>query len=169
MILQTLTAKGTETKPKVEPESSTASNQHKSSNLDICHKGDLIIPEQATVSACTDSNEQDGDDDEEMDAITNSKDFVETCLICLEKYKDGDEISWSHNPKCAHVFHRNCIMEWLMSHEECPCCRQGFLSFSDDGEGKLPNNSISNNESPRILTRRPNSPLGDAGDSSTHN
>lgn len=57
-----------------------------------------------------------------------------TCAICLSEYEDGDEISWSHNPNCSHFFHRSCIAEWLLSHEECPCCRFDFLRFDDDDE-----------------------------------
>jgi hypothetical protein len=57
-----------------------------------------------------------------------------TCAICLSEYEDGDEISWSHNPNCPHFFHRTCIAEWLLSHEECPCCRFDFLRFDDDDE-----------------------------------
>jgi hypothetical protein len=66
-------------------------------------------------------------EDEEDDPKT-------TCAICLSEYEDGDEISWSHNPNCPHFFHRTCIAEWLLSHEECPCCRFDFLRFDDDDE-----------------------------------
>lgn len=52
------------------------------------------------------------------------------CPICLEEYKDGDEICWSHSEACEHVFHRNCIFEWLVRHDECPICRQNFLSLN---------------------------------------
>lgn len=55
----------------------------------------------------------------------------EPCAICLTEYSEGDEICWSHNAECHHVFHRECIIEWLLQHEECPCCRHDFLNVAD--------------------------------------
>ena len=74
---------------------------------------------------------------------------IEPCAICLADYEDGDEICWSHNDKCPHMFHRSCIQEWLLTHEECPCCRQDFLCLwgDEDYEGRTmlmhnPNNNV---------------------------
>jgi len=50
-----------------------------------------------------------------------------SCAICIQKYKDGDDICWSRNDKCHHVYHLNCMVEWLMRHDDCPMCRQVFL------------------------------------------
>jgi hypothetical protein len=49
------------------------------------------------------------------------------CSICLCPYNKGDEVSWSTNPFCPHEYHRLCIQHWLISHEECPMCRNVFL------------------------------------------
>ena len=35
------------------------------------------------------------------------------CPICLSAFAVDDEISWSHNPHCSHVFHTACIHAWL--------------------------------------------------------
>jgi hypothetical protein len=58
----------------------------------------------------------------------------ECCAICLSDYQDGDVIGWSHNKNCKHIFHRECISEWLLTHEECPCCRHYYLFFMEDGD-----------------------------------
>lgn len=74
------------------------------------HKGDLIFKFSNT---------------------TNDGGVAPTCAICLTEYQDGDEICWSHNNRCYHVFHRDCILEWLLRQDECPCCRLNFLSLGD--------------------------------------
>mmetsp|Transcript_14170 Transcript_14170/g.39052 ORF Transcript_14170/g.39052 Transcript_14170/m.39052 type:complete len:246 (-) Transcript_14170:162-899(-) len=62
------------------------------------------------------------------------------CTICLEAFEAGQNIIFSTNPNCSHVFHEQCIMEHLMRFEAeenqdsespkgalCPCCRRVFM------------------------------------------
>jgi len=72
------------------------------------------------------------------------------CAICLDSYSTSDIVCWSSNPCCSHVFHRNCILNWLVAlnrrpinateHDDadvdksvdrlrltCPCCRVPFI------------------------------------------
>ena len=65
------------------------------------------------------------------DVIVIENDGSTSCAICLIDYKEGDVASSSNNRACQHVFHRDCIFSWLKSHDECPCCRQDYLAFSD--------------------------------------
>lgn len=55
-----------------------------------------------------------------------------TCAICLVSYSPGDAATWASNPQCVHVFHRDCIAEWLLKKDEplCPCCRREFVPAS---------------------------------------
>lgn len=65
--------------------------------------------------------------DEEEAGGDNSK----ACAICLDEYAEGDDVCASFNRRCKHVFHRSCIIDWLMSDDTCPCCRQNFIAFHD--------------------------------------
>jgi len=54
------------------------------------------------------------------------------CAICLSGYEPGTEIVWSSNRQCSHVFHQDCIRQWLIKLPQregpiCPCCRRDFL------------------------------------------
>ena len=62
----------------------------------------------------------------------------EHCAICLGRHKAGEEIGLSHNQKCSHSYHRECISEWLLEHDDCPFCRNSFLEFDDNHEESSP-------------------------------
>ncbi|KAG7370985.1 ring finger domain containing protein [Nitzschia inconspicua] len=50
----------------------------------------------------------------------------DSCSICLEDFKHGDEICESRN--CRHKFHMNdCMCRWLLGHDECPICRRDYI------------------------------------------
>ena len=44
----------------------------------------------------------------------------EECSICLEKYKDNDNII---NLECNHKYHYGCINQWFCKEMTCPNCR----------------------------------------------
>ena len=69
-----------------------------------------------------------------------------SCAICLLSYTPGCYITWASNDECLHVFHRDCILMWLLKKEEpvCPCCRRDFVpnsvlnrdeNYTSDGGG----------------------------------
>ncbi|KAM6600439.1 hypothetical protein CsatA_020048 [Cannabis sativa] len=48
----------------------------------------------------------------------------ETCSICLEKISSfGDCSSKGVEMPCSHVFHKDCIVQWLEISHLCPLCR----------------------------------------------
>lgn len=59
----------------------------------------------------------------------SKEDVVETsddscnghCAVCLTSIDVGDEC---RELLCQHVFHKDCIDEWLIKSRECPMCRQ---------------------------------------------
>ncbi|RAL11589.1 RING-H2 finger protein [Aspergillus homomorphus CBS 101889] len=57
----------------------------------------------------------------------------ERCLICLSDYEVADELRQLN--KCEHLFHRDCIDQWLTTgRNSCPLCRgQGVAETSSNG------------------------------------
>jgi len=50
-----------------------------------------------------------------------------SCSICLEPYREGDDICWSQNENCYHAYHQDCILDWLMQNDDCPLCRADYF------------------------------------------
>ena len=63
------------------------------------------------------------------------------CPICLEPYKPGDEVCWSTNEDCPHSFHLDCMMKWLMTHDDCPLCRADYLNVKKEETSTDPANN----------------------------
>ena len=57
-----------------------------------------------------------------------------SCPICNELYQEGDEVCWSRNYDCAHAFHLDCKVIYLMNTDECLLCRNNFLKGIDTSE-----------------------------------
>ena len=86
------------------------------------------------------SSAMDQDETESSEAI----DFSSCCIICLEPFEVGQTVMWAKESTsgengadiedalqertCRHVFHDECLMEWLVHsnvyHDDCPSCRQ---------------------------------------------
>ncbi|CAK9168889.1 unnamed protein product [Ilex paraguariensis] len=45
---------------------------------------------------------------------------VDPCPICLEEFLVGTAVG---KTPCSHVFHRDCLLNWLSSNNSCPLCR----------------------------------------------
>ncbi len=43
------------------------------------------------------------------------------CSICLEEYRSDDRVAVL---PCNHVFHLNCVRDWVGMHNNCPLCRR---------------------------------------------
>lgn len=52
---------------------------------------------------------------------TESSNTSVDCAICLESVEDGDFCR--ELPDCKHLFHANCIDNWLTKVPNCPICR----------------------------------------------
>jgi hypothetical protein len=53
------------------------------------------------------------------------------CAICLGQFKPQQLVCESNNSSCQHVFHKDCMVDWLMKNHDncstCPICRAKYL------------------------------------------
>lgn len=61
----------------------------------------------------------------DMDKNIFSTDDTPSCAICLENYKETDNI---RRLGCTHFYHLECIDNWLLNSQLCPICKQDIKS-----------------------------------------
>lgn len=59
--------------------------------------------------------------------VMGSRSIDPECTICLEKFSTGNSISWPKYGDCDHIYHTECITEWLAMHDDCPLCRVAII------------------------------------------
>ncbi|TKY52195.1 E3 ubiquitin-protein ligase ATL6 [Spatholobus suberectus] len=58
------------------------------------------------------------------------------CAVCLCEFEETETLRLI--PKCDHVFHPDCIDEWLASHTTCPVCRANLVPQPGDAPRGIP-------------------------------
>ncbi|KAJ6002381.1 hypothetical protein N7451_004928 [Penicillium sp. IBT 35674x] len=65
----------------------------------------------------------------------------ERCLICLSDYEVAEEVR--ELVKCKHVFHRDCIDQWLTTgRNSCPLCRGEGVDETPSNSGPAPADAV---------------------------
>ena len=49
--------------------------------------------------------------------------LVQECSICFENVKSTNTVG-TKRLTCGHSYHRDCILEWFITSDECPVCRE---------------------------------------------
>ena len=52
-------------------------------------------------------------------ALGTNNDSEMKCLVCQCEYEEGEDV---RTVPCGHVFHRDCVDEWLGRKDVCPYC-----------------------------------------------
>jgi hypothetical protein len=129
--------------------------------LDECANAPKDDPEYGDINSPSVRSDPDqAEDDKKVD------DDTKACAICLEEYVDGDAVCRSYNSRCKHFFHRKCIIDWLLSDETCPCCRQKYLEFSDSST-VVPSSSAIDDDDQEQVTRQVDEALASADAAAT--
>lgn len=58
-------------------------------------------------------------DHDEIEDLIN-----DCCSICLDKYDSDKKIV---KLRCNHIYHKECITEWIYNNNECPLCRKEVI------------------------------------------
>ncbi|CAD8055513.1 unnamed protein product [Paramecium sonneborni] len=75
------------------------------------------------------------------------------CEICLNIFKTQERVRITY---CTHIFHNNCIKQWLNKHKTCPMCRQNLdfnqLTLDHDQISKQQKGEqVSINQQPQMI------------------
>lgn len=109
-----------------------------------------ILQSQDGQLALGDAQEEGEDDGQHSgggnQSIDSTDENTSTCVICLDAFRVGDVVAWSHRitldgwteseETCNHVFHKDCIYPWLVlpNHDDCPSCRSVIIHEAAEGE-----------------------------------
>jgi Ring finger domain len=105
-------------------------NNNKSNHNDTSTETEL---EETVVEAVNNMEQQQQQQQQQRLCFLNCQPALENdyeqheCPICMSALTRGQIVSWSANDKCSHVYHHQCIKEWLLRHVECCLCKQVFL------------------------------------------
>lgn len=58
--------------------------------------------------------------------VENAEESVEKCTICLSEFEDSESV---RRLPCMHLFHVDCVDQWLCTNKRCPICRVDIETF----------------------------------------
>ncbi|XP_015589529.1 uncharacterized protein LOC107265055 isoform X2 [Cephus cinctus] len=61
-----------------------------------------------------------------MKKVENGEDAMEKCTICLSEFEDCESV---RRLPCMHLFHIDCVDQWLCTNKRCPICRVDIETF----------------------------------------
>ena len=62
----------------------------------------------------------------EKDIKNFNKDIINNCIICFCEIEKGKYLN------CGHIFHYNCIKEWIFHYKKCPTCNSSIEINSNE-------------------------------------
>ena len=63
-------------------------------------------------------------DEEEFNKVRENN--INVCIICLGEIEKGKYLN------CGHIFHLECIQEWILKYKKCPTCNNPINIYSNE-------------------------------------
>ncbi|KAL7572130.1 hypothetical protein ACA910_001763 [Epithemia clementina (nom. ined.)] len=87
--------------------------------------------------------EEQRQEESEVSQYDADEELGKTCAICLKVLQTGDCIG---NITCGHLFHKECLKDWLRRKNRCPLCqRKDIARLKQLRRGEMPKISVTNN------------------------
>ena len=64
-----------------------------------------------------------------LSGLEKLPDDLNRCVICLDDFQENDEIL---SLPCVHIYHAECIKEWLRKRNTCPICKLEIPNLNED-------------------------------------
>lgn len=125
-------------------------------NLERNDGSNLLAPPRSASRLSTSSNPSEAMTDDEcsnygsttkelcgITSVSNSihNSDVRECPICFGELQTSQYVSWSASELCSHVYHHECIKEWLLRHVECCLCKNTYLPV-DEKKGRAKTDAL---------------------------
>ncbi|KAK1408234.1 hypothetical protein QVD17_39870 [Tagetes erecta] len=114
----------------------TFSNNNPSSSS-IFHLGTSRTQDSSILSQCSEMGPKVNLEDKLtvilFDENLSSKDLM--CCVCLGEFEKNEKLH--QIPSCQHMFHVDCIRNWLHSNTTCPLCRCSVINTFKGSHSEL--------------------------------
>lgn len=100
---------------KLSPETTNSIIQKEMNDMEAAEQ-DLPVTEECKTSTFR-----------EVISCWTSSSPRDECCICLDGYMPGQTICMAKTPSCEHLFHRDCVLQWMRTNDLCPLCRNNLI------------------------------------------
>jgi len=81
-------------------------------------KSNLLVDDTTTIQMlCLDHNNNNNNNKEQQQQKQEM--ICGTCILCFEEFVKDDVIIWSGDPSCHHIYHKECMVNYLANHAQC--------------------------------------------------
>jgi hypothetical protein len=94
---------------------------------DIQSPGDAVEASKPPTSQISSSPASCAIGSDDCESLSGEEEIA-GCAICLSHFKPQELVCESSSSSCQHVFHKDCMVDWLMKdHDTCPMCREAYV------------------------------------------
>eukprot|EP00550_Attheya_septentrionalis_P000267 CAMPEP_0198291868 /NCGR_PEP_ID=MMETSP1449-20131203/9236_1 /TAXON_ID=420275 /ORGANISM="Attheya septentrionalis, Strain CCMP2084" /LENGTH=327 /DNA_ID=CAMNT_0043990553 /DNA_START=114 /DNA_END=1097 /DNA_ORIENTATION=- len=99
-----------------------------------------VLPANETAAEATEEDVTENEPKDETAVEAKEEDLTEKepkddaqhkliCAICIADYEEGEMVATGTT--CSHLFHTECLLDWLDKHDACPYCRKDMMTAEE--------------------------------------